>query len=98
MAKKQAKMVRVQLSGGPYDSLLFCPYCGTQILEPEGEDIENWCPHLIHAGIEDLEEAEEEFLSNDLCFVFFEGAPASREHYFVFREAGEADESETEEP
>lgn len=88
MAKKKAEIVRVKLDGGPYDSALFCPYCGAEILEPDGEGIGD-CPHLVHSGMEeDPEEVGEmEFRHNDLCFVYFEPAPASREHYFVFREA-----------
>jgi hypothetical protein len=89
LAKKKPKLVRVQLDGAPYESALFCPYCGMEILEPGGEEI-GTCPHLIHADMEgDPEEAgEQEFRSNDLCFVLFEPPPAWREHYFVFREAG----------
>jgi hypothetical protein len=82
MAKKP-EMVKVQLGGDPYDAELYCPHCGTQILEPGGEGIGE-CPHLIHADIG--LDTDEEFQANDLAFVFFEPAPASQEHYFVFRE------------
>jgi len=85
VAKKKARMARVSLEGDPHDSNLFCPFCGEEILEPGGEGI-GQCPHLIHSGMEEdpEEEGEIEFLHNDLCFVYFEPAPAGRGHYFVF--------------
>ena len=86
-----SKLITIPLSGDPYDSELFCPYCGEQILEPEAEETGD-CPHLVHA---DLEEPDgEEILANDLCFMFFEPAPASRHHYFVFREGGRDEDHE----
>ena len=36
MAKKKSEMVRVQLDGDPYESALYCPFCGTEILTPGG--------------------------------------------------------------
>jgi hypothetical protein len=89
MAKKKPEMARVRLDGGPYDSALFCPYCGAEILTPGGDGF-GACPHLVHSGMEEDPEEAGEITPrpNDLCFVFFEPAPACREHYFVFREAG----------
>jgi hypothetical protein len=89
---KNSKMVRVQLDGDPYASSLFCPYCGASILDPEAE-CNGECPHLIYSDIEGdpEEEGEQKFLPNDVCFVYFEEPPASRDHYFVFREAGRAE-------
>jgi hypothetical protein len=84
MAKNDPEITRVQLGGDPYDSTLFCPFCGEQILEPEGDGV-GQCPHLIHADI-GMDTAME-FLPGDFAFVLFEPGPASREHYFVFREA-----------
>lgn len=91
--ENRIKMVRVQLDSDPYESALFCPYCGAKILEPGRFDMGE-CPHLIYADMEDPEEdheddGEHEFRPSDLCFVFFEPAPASREHYFVFRQSCE---------
>lgn len=87
------KLITVSLSGDPYSAELFCPFCGEQILEPDGEDMGS-CPHLVHADMEEPDEAAIE--SNDLCFMYFEPAPASRHHYFVFREAGiDEDDQET---
>lgn len=83
MTRKQPKMIRVPLSGDPYNSDLFCPFCGEQVLEAGGEGVEQ-CPHLIHADIS-MDDAPE-FFSSDLGFVFFEPAPACREHFFIFRE------------
>lgn len=81
------KLITVSLGGDPYAAELYCPYCGEQILEPEGENTGE-CPHLVHA---DMEEPDEEAIeANDLCFMFFEAAPASRYHYFVFREVSAA--------
>jgi len=94
MAKQKPQLITVELSGDPYDAELFCPYCGEQILEPEGEEA-GMCPHLVHA---DLEEPNgEEVQPNDLCFMYYEAAPADRHHYFVFREfVGEDEEDDDE--
>jgi hypothetical protein len=86
-----SKLITIPLSGDPYDSELFCPYCGEQILEPEAEGTGD-CPHLVHADIEEPD--DEEVQANDLCFMFFEPAPASRHHYFVFREVGDVGDEE----
>ena len=86
-----SKLITIPLSGDPYDSELFCPYCGEQILEPEAEGTGD-CPHLVHADMEEPD--DEEVQTNDLCFMFFEPAPASRHHYFVFREVGDAGDEE----
>jgi hypothetical protein len=80
----QKKLIAVPLSGAPYAAELFCPYCGEQILEPETDETGD-CPHLVHADME--EPVDEQVHANDLCFLRFEPAPASRHHYFVFREA-----------
>jgi hypothetical protein len=90
---KKPEMMRVPLSGDPYDSDLFCPFCGEQVLEAGGGDV-GQCMHLIHADIS-LDDAPE-FLPSDLCFVLFEPGPASREHYFVFREGTGLDNEEDE--
>ena len=97
--RKKPKLIRVQLAGGPYDSDLFCPYCGTQILSVEDIDNVGECPHLIYSAMDDDPEPDDEdeggdtekptFHANDLCFVYFEQAPASRDHFFVFRENAE---------
>lgn len=77
------KLSTIAIGGDPYAAELFCPYCGEQILEPEAEET-GGCPHLVHADMEEPD--DEEIRANDLCFMFFEPAPASRHHYFVFRE------------
>ncbi len=88
MERKDPEMVRVRLSAGPYDSELFCPFCGEQILEPDGEGVGE-CPHLLYASVG--MDTDVEFRPSDLCFVYFEPAPACQEHYFVFRESVWAD-------
>jgi len=88
MAKKEPEMTRVRLGGDPYDSTLFCPFCGEPILEPDSEGI-GQCPHLIHADIG--MDTDVEFAPGDFCFVYFEPAPACQEHNFVFREFVEDD-------
>jgi hypothetical protein len=77
-------MQRVDLARDPLDDL-FCPFCSTQIIEENAESLGE-CSHLIHSGIEeDPEDTDESFEDMDVCFVMFEGGPASRNHYFVFR-------------
>lgn len=93
MAKQQPEIVRVKLNADPYATELFCPFCGEQILEPEGEGI-GQCPHLIHADIGT--DTEVEFLPSDLGFIYFEPAPACREHVFVFREGSGLDDEDGE--
>jgi len=93
MAKKEPEMTRVRLGGDPYDSTLFCPFCGESILEPDGESVGE-CPHLIHAGIG--MDTDVEFLPSDFCFVYFEPAPACNEHNFVFREFAEGEDEDDE--
>ena len=88
------KLIKVPLSGDPYASELFCPYCGEQILECEAEEAGD-CPHLIHADLEEPD--DEEVQANDLCFMFFEPAPASRHHYFIFREVVDGGDEEDDE-
>jgi hypothetical protein len=83
MARKAPDMVKVRLSADPYDTELFCPFCGEQILGPGGDGMGS-CEHLLHASIG--LDGDVEFEPTDLCFVYFEPAPASREHCFVFRE------------
>lgn len=84
---KKKRMPRVILSAELYQATLHCPYCGELILEPEAENAGD-CPHLIFADMEcDPEDQEDQtFRENDLCFEMFESAPASRNHYVVFRE------------
>ena len=95
MASKEPTIITVELSGDPYVCDLFCPYCGEQILDSDGEGITE-CLHLIHADVE--EPPVEPGHTNDLCFRFYEPAPACQYHYFVFREAGgDEDEDDDEE-
>lgn len=84
-------LITIDLTGDPYDSELFCPYCGEQILEPDGDGMGE-CPHLIHADLE--EPVADPANTNDLCFRFYEPAPACRHHYFVFREAGSEEDGD----
>lgn len=85
------KLITVHLSGGPYASDLFCPYCGEQILDAAADDAGD-CHHLVHADIEQPDNAVVQ--DNDLCFLFYEPAPANRHHYFVFREVDLEEEAD----
>jgi hypothetical protein len=89
----KSQVLTVRLSGDPYSTALFCPFCGEQILSQEAEEAGD-CPHLVHADIE--EPGQEVVQDNDLCFMFFEPAPASRHHYFVFREVVDEDDEDDE--
>ena len=79
-------MYRVQLNRSPYD-FLFCPFCGTKTSEPDGENFME-CSHLVYYNMgEDPEDSQDyKPQETDICFTFFEPAPASIECYFVFRE------------
>lgn len=81
----------VHMSQEPYEAVLFCPYCGQQILCPEWENIGD-CGHLVHADIEKPESESTDTFSGKrgehtgVCFVLSEMAPASRDHFIAFRE------------
>jgi len=79
-------MQRISLNRSPDDNL-FCPFCGTQTIEA-GEEAINECPHLVYSNMDEDPEGSAEYKKSetDICFVLFESAPASREHFFIFRE------------
>ena len=77
-------MPRITLKADPYGLELYCPFCGEHIIGSDGEGFSNACDHTICLGIDDPGEAE--ILDTDIVFIAREGAPASRDHVFAFRE------------
>ena len=77
-------MPRIKLKTDPYQLDLHCPFCGKHIVGSEGEGFSEACDHTICVGIDDPD--EDDILDTDIVFVAHEGAPASRDHLFAFRE------------
>jgi hypothetical protein len=78
-------MPRIELNSDPYELELYCPFCGEQIIGTvEGEGFSETCEHTVCVGFDDP--GEEDIRDTDIVFVAYEGAPASREHIFAFRE------------
>lgn len=82
-------MKTLHLETGPYETDLWCLYCGTQTINADKPDSINECSHLVHYGMDDSED-DSHFTSRegDLCIEYVEDAPASRLHRFVYRCGG----------
>ena len=78
-------MPRIKLNSDPYELTLYCPFCGNQVVSnDEEEGSVDPCEHVVCCGVDDP--GESDIKESDIVFACFEPAPASRDHFFTFRE------------
>lgn len=81
---KRGSIVKtIEVTGRSPYAELYCPFCGTIISEPDGDELGE-CPHLVSV-VFDEEPDESEYQEQDICLTFFEPPPAGRDHHFIFR-------------